>query len=641
MFYPFDEDDELCTPSQNAFDAFESAERDTDGILIRRAEALTAVLVEHLTPVPSDSEGARVVYTSHVNEMPLMSGSAGANDDVDLCVMSPSGAVFSVTAIECAVESLPSATTGVLARAMDCTGSQVTSRVRKVVTAVLLMPKLWSLVKQGVVTFERLIYTVGRATSAGVCIPEFDRLLTRQRVDVSVTTFRRHVREVIALLATPDVRRDAAIRERTVRYVSHGNGTATVSVTGPVLWVHAYFQRIRGCARAIKKGAIDSFGVCTDKHGKNILVDERGEVIALTDEPANVLGQPFTDAGGITGESEEGDPELTVADLGLAGAEVDDDRGLGQVMFDTVVGARLSTTVQIQVKSTGKHKPAYVETCEPRSRVIGCSGGVGAFRDRWESEEAQKVATTELCLLMPTHLEWLKNQASVNLTVPLMHFLPAAGEAPSGGTKKPPGSARPPDSNGTGVPIMVNGVEPIDAYTADEVLTQVSWVYRMFTDPRSGVVLESAPTKYRVTEPLKRVLEARWVTCSVPWCSTPARVCEKDHIVPFNHQDPKAGGLTELENLHPLCKRHHQDKTEGRICVARRSDGALEWEFPRIGTVLVYPPESRINQQHYERLVEYVSAGHVITPNEMQDTVAQTYTSVKEQLDPADDPPPF
>lgn len=159
------------------------------------------------------------------------------------------------------------------------------------------------------------------------------------------------------------------------------------------------------------------------------------------------------------------------------------------------------------------------------------------------------------------------------------------------------------------VPVMMNNRVPLDAKTADELIAQAKWVYRMFTDPETGVVLESTPTKYYIPAALKRMVEARHPDCSAPWCAVPARVCEKDHIEPFNHEDPESGGLTVMENLHPLCKRHHQEKTQKRLRVERMDDGSLAWVFPRIGAMLVYPPESRINQLQYERLLEYFDTG--------------------------------
>ncbi|MDK8714549.1 HNH endonuclease signature motif containing protein, partial [Brevibacterium sp. UMB1308A] len=152
---------------------------------------------------------------------------------------------------------------------------------------------------------------------------------------------------------------------------------------------------------------------------------------------------------------------------------------------------------------------------------------------------------------------------------------------------------------------------------------------------------------------------ARHPDCSAPWCATPARVCEKDHIEPFNHEDPENGGLTVMENLHPLCKRHHQEKTQKRLRVDKMDDGSLAWVFPRIGAMLVYPPESRINQLQYERLLEYFDTGnqdishtinqYLTTENETTCRsepgtgygAGEVFTGDTRPWEPSEEPPPF
>ena len=41
------------------------------------------------------------------------------------------------------------------------------------------------------------------------------------------------------------------------------------------------------------------------------------------------------------------------------------------------------------------------------------------------------------------------------------------------------------------------------------------------------------------------------VVCRFPGCSRPAIVCDLDHTVPFNQQNPAACGQAVLENLKP------------------------------------------------------------------------------------------
>ncbi|WP_293847758.1 HNH endonuclease signature motif containing protein [uncultured Brevibacterium sp.] len=649
-------------------------------------------------------------------------------DDVVACVALPSGEVCTVASVERVPDELPTPTEGVLARVLDCTRAQVVTQVRKIMTAVVLMPKLWSLAKQGVIGFDRVLYTASRVGRAGVCIPVFDEMLTSKRVDVSWKTFKRHVTEVLAMLTTPESRSETARRNRSVSYWVNDDGTATLSLTGPVLEMEAFYQRVRGTARAIMANHIEPF------------------TATLTDEQQALF---ITENNGET-------TEVRVGDLGRV--EVDDDRLMDQLTLDLITGAKPSTTLRVRVTRTGKQAPIKVTTipvdAEHAGEGSGAASGVEIVREdgtqaqirnaagaqtqggnaigaqtqggnaagadangadvdggsatdgfgaaasgpgdadgsvwaeKCEARQAEDVYELELCVSMPEKEEWLRAQAGITVTVPVLHFLmdnppsgtesipeeqrserQRSGKAPgvdkhrpenhdlgrheteeqafeNQGRSAPSGTDSPPGSEetlnpeeflnteermsasepvgagseldyglpvevdpGARVPVMMNNRVPLDTKTADEVIAQAKWVYRMFTDPQTGVVLESTPTKYYIPAALKRMVEARHPDCSAPWCAVPARVCEKDHIEPFNHQDPENGGLTVMENLHPLCKRHHQEKTQKRLRVDKMDDGSLAWVFPRIGAMLVYPPESRINQLQYERLLEYFDTG--------------------------------
>lgn len=634
MLYTHNEstEDAYNYPDGGVFDAYREVEREAHLIEVQRAEALSEILISHLSPLDQDSTELRAVFNSEPGVAPTITGqvaTTGAGggsgqgvafglkskhrptvylEDTVACVVVPNRGTFAVKAVEKLVETLPSSTIGALAEIMDCTGPNVITRARKIITATLLMPKLWSLVKQGVVSFDRLMYTVSRVSYTSVCIPRFDELLTAKRVDVTNKTYRKHVNEILAMLTSPQSRNDDATRNRTVQCWDNGDGTSTLRVTGPTLRVQAFFQRLRGSAKAIKSNHIDPF---------TTTLDEKDHKVFFT-RPSS------------------GKTEVRVGDLGKV--VIDDERLMNQLMFDLLLGSKPSTTVRARIIPTRQQAPARVEKSERKSGREGASGltQVPVFEDRWEANRAQNVRELELYISMPTDEEWLKSQASINLTVPLIHMV---REKPPGkvsrqglNKERPPGkhlqlmrldensihgivpdehALQPALKDRVHVPVMLNNRMPIDPQTADHVITNARWVYRLFTDPQTGVVLESTPTKYRVTAPLKRILEARWDDCSVPWCPVPARVCEKDHIEPFNHAKPTQGGQTVLENLHPLCKKHHQEKTQKRISVTRREDGALAWEFPRIGTTLVYPPESRINQAHFEQLLEYFDTGEV------------------------------
>jgi hypothetical protein len=67
--------------------------------------------------------------------------------------------------------------------------------------------------------------------------------------------------------------------------------------------------------------------------------------------------------------------------------------------------------------------------------------------------------------------------------------------------------------------------------------------------------------RYEPSASLERAVRCRDLTCRFPGCSRPAVVCDIDHTIPFNHQNPMAGGITVIGNLKCLCRQHHRLKT--------------------------------------------------------------------------------
>lgn len=86
-------------------------------------------------------------------------------------------------------------------------------------------------------------------------------------------------------------------------------------------------------------------------------------------------------------------------------------------------------------------------------------------------------------------------------------------------------------------------------------------------------------------------------TCVFPWCQKPARACDHDHVVPFDHADPSAGGASCDCNIAPLC-HHHQLKTHAGWRYTPLETGVWLWSDPhgqqflrdRTGTLDVTPP---------------------------------------------------
>lgn len=85
---------------------------------------------------------------------------------------------------------------------------------------------------------------------------------------------------------------------------------------------------------------------------------------------------------------------------------------------------------------------------------------------------------------------------------------------------------------------------------------------------------------YEVPDRMREQVIGRDVTCVYPGCHAPARRCDLDHIVPYDHEQPARGGPTETANLAALCRRHHNLKTSGRIGYVRTEVGEYVWHFP-------------------------------------------------------------
>lgn len=86
--------------------------------------------------------------------------------------------------------------------------------------------------------------------------------------------------------------------------------------------------------------------------------------------------------------------------------------------------------------------------------------------------------------------------------------------------------------------------------------------------------------RYQPSAALERAVRCRDLTCRFPGCGRPAMVCDLDHTVAFNHQDPGAGGRTVAENLKCLCRHHHRLKTFGGWRDEQLADGTVIWTSP-------------------------------------------------------------
>jgi hypothetical protein len=81
--------------------------------------------------------------------------------------------------------------------------------------------------------------------------------------------------------------------------------------------------------------------------------------------------------------------------------------------------------------------------------------------------------------------------------------------------------------------------------------------------------------RYDVPASMAEQVDLRDRHCVFPWCTRPAKNCDKDHVVPH-----AVGDATCACNLAPLCRRHHRLKTHGRWRYLPLKPGTYLWTSP-------------------------------------------------------------
>jgi hypothetical protein len=124
---------------------------------------------------------------------------------------------------------------------------------------------------------------------------------------------------------------------------------------------------------------------------------------------------------------------------------------------------------------------------------------------------------------------------------------------------------------------FVRGAYAAFDWLCHQVLAQENETIRFtLVDPVPGAEDDpDAALRYTPSEALRRRVRMRDRTCRFPGCTVPAENCELDHVIPFNHADPAAGGPTAEWNLADLCKGHHLEKTFGLWTYRPGPDGEL------------------------------------------------------------------
>ena len=245
-----------------------------------------------------------------------------------------------------------------------------------------------------------------------------------------------------------------------------------------------------------------------------------------------------------------------------------DPRSFEQLKYDFLIGATIGgdvNTLDLAQEALAKRQEA--------------SGHTGSPLDPLADDLADLLSSSPVSC--PASDQWLARQAKITITVPAMTLAdgPASDELPG----------------------TVNG-SPVSPDVARQMVGSGSdTVYRLLTDPNTGEILDHVATTYTISARMRHALVARWRYCTAPGCDRPATKAELDHIEPFNHRHPARGGPTTMENLHPLCKHHHQLKTQGVFRLRREPrTGVLTWTLPGGTTATTHPPGSVLHRRHAE-----------------------------------------
>ncbi len=93
----------------------------------------------------------------------------------------------------------------------------------------------------------------------------------------------------------------------------------------------------------------------------------------------------------------------------------------------------------------------------------------------------------------------------------------------------------------------------------------------------------SAPG-YAIPDRIRELVTLRDGTCVFPWCTRPARRCDVDHVIAYDHTAEAEGrpqpGPTHTANLAALCRFHHRLKTHTPWHYQIVEPGAYEWTSP-------------------------------------------------------------
>ncbi|EKU47354.1 13E12 repeat family protein [Mycobacteroides abscessus subsp. abscessus] len=462
-----------------------------------------------------------------------------------------------------------------------------------------------------------------------------DDYLETRRADITIETFKKSLAMRVSVLEPADERTQQAFERRRVDITTYPDGSSCLTLTGPSAELQACFLRIEAFAKAIRNGNTAAFG---DQIPDGAVIEDDRAIAALmfdifTRTCPQVRIQVRTEETdtGVIGTSElpldlEGVRNVAdVAERITAAAEavgisadpsVSGNRrslaGTGACIAgdsaDITTGA--STDALAGRGADAENASGSEVTDSAFGPIARTDHGIGgdSTDDHLIGNVRRKGRLIDILLTMPTDAYWLAAQGKMITTVPFLTLL---------GYSDLPGTF--PDGS------------PIPADTARRIARECSTWTRILTDPATGTPVDANAMSYYIPARIRQTLTAKWQACTMPGCRRRAEASEVDHIIPFDHDNPALGGLTVFGNLHPLCKKDHQSKTDGNYSVAMNDKGIIEYRFPHGIRASVAAGDNPVNVEH-ARLME---SGELTERGELTES-----GSSDEYFDPRFPPPP-
>jgi Domain of unknown function (DUF222) len=124
-------------------------------------------------------------------------------------------------------------------------------------------------------------------------------------------------------------------------------------------------------------------------------------------------------------------------------------------------------------------------------------------------------------------------------------------------------------------PGELEGHGPICADQARRIAHAPGSRWRFLLTASDGTLADASQRTYTPRAATKRAVRLKFRTCTFPSCTMSAERCDLDHGIAFHK-----GGLTSVQNLAPLCRTHHKQKSQGA------------WRHERVGDTILWTSTS-------------------------------------------------